>query len=505
MASSKRSSILFVTKEDTEGVLKAPAGVDATVLNDGFSFSPALETIESEELKNSIGASKTFATKQTPSASIPKYAKGSGVEGQAPDYGVMIEAAMGVETVNSTEYSTDVGSTAGDTSSRAVVKLTSAEAGNYSLGQALLIKDDVNGYSIRNVYGTDGDTDLTLNYNLSTAPASGKGLGKAVHYAPASSGHPTYSAHLYQSDSGSAFHEAMAGCRTSSVGYTFTANELGSVEFSVEGIEFFYNPITIDASNDTLDFVDDLGVNTAALEHKSYALVSDLVAAVESRMNGASADTITASFDQSTGKVTIASDGTTFELTSTGANTAFGELGYSTLGDATGATSYEADNALSYDPDVAPSYDASEPQLVRKMEVMFGDYFNTDCRNGSEIAITVDTPKTDIDDYCSESGTSESVINERTVSLSGTLALNKHEYDTFKAVLKNEEIPFMLNFGPRDDAGNWKPGLCMNFYLPSVSLTTSEIADEDDIFIINIEGTAFVGDTSLKDIHINYL
>jgi hypothetical protein len=192
VAKQTRSAVFAIREESSEGTLIAISSASQfTVLREGFSFQSGVETVDSDELVNDIGASESLVTRESPTASIPKYFKHSGVEGQAPDYSLMIKSAMGSQTTNSTEYNTVASSTAGTSAAAAVIKVDTGEGANFAKGQALLIKDGTNGYSIRNVASISSD-DLTLNYNLGAAPASGVNLGKAIHFAPAATGHPTY-------------------------------------------------------------------------------------------------------------------------------------------------------------------------------------------------------------------------------------------------------------------------------------------------------------------------
>lgn len=507
MALQTKSAVFAIKEESTEGSLIQPdLGSQFTVLRDGFSFSSSVESLSSDELVNDIGASKSFLAKETPSASIPKYFKHSGVEGQEPDYGLLIKSAMGASSVNATEYNTIVGSTAGTSSARGIVKVDSGEGVNFSKGEALLIKDGANSYSIRNVESVSTD-DLNLNFNLSNAPGTGVDLGKAIHYSPSAVGHPTFSAHLYQSGTSSAYHQAISGCRTTGMSIDFPANELSSISFDFEGIKFFLNPVEITSTTKYIDFVDDGGAKTAILDEQVYKTPIELCRAVETKMGAASIDVITCSYDNSTGKFTIASDGTTFELSwNTGTNTAnsaAAKLGFSAAGDDTGSTSYVSDNAQNYDPPVSPAFDSNDPSIVRSNELMLGDYFRNVCRKGSNVSVSVSTPKTDVDDFCSESGVSESVINEREVTFSATLLLEQHDIELFDKFINNTTTSIMFNHGPKS-GGNWVAGKCVNVYIPNASITSNVIEDSDGFQVVQVEATGFVS-ADQKDIHINFI
>lgn len=507
MANPTRSSVLFIKQETTEGTLVNPAGgSEATVLREGFTFESGTDVLTSDELVNDIGASKSVIAKETPSASVPKYFKHSGVEGQEPDWGMFLYSAMGTKEVNATEYDLVGGSTAGTTAARAVLNVDTGEGATFSKGEAVLIKDGTNGYSVRNVRSISSDA-LTINYNLPGAPALGVNLGKAIHYSPAATGHPTFSAHLYQASSGSALHQAMAGCRTTSLGIEFPANDFASITVDFEGIEFFWNPITIDASNFSIDFDDGGGEENASLTQKTYKSPIEFAAEVESKMDALTADTITVSYSNTTGKFTIATDGGTLSLLwNTGTNTATtagAELGFATAADDTGATSYVSDNAQDLDPAFTPTYDSQDPIVVRQAELLLGDFFRTDCIQANSVSFTIDTPKTDVEDFCAVSGVSESIVLSREATFSATILLNAYEAEYFDKFINNTTTELMMNAGEKV-AGNWVAGTVVNIYMANASITGHTVTDQDGLLVIELTGTGFV-DTDQKDVHINLL
>jgi hypothetical protein len=223
MAIATRSSVMAIKKEVSEGVaLKPTSGTDGYLaLQDGFSMEPSFDSLDNSELQSSIGISKPVLGLENPTASINHYIRHSGVEGTEPNMGLLFETAFGTVDIEATEYDTVAGSTAGDTTTRAKVIVDAAEGANFSRGQALLIKDGTNNYSIRNVYSISTD-DLNLSFNLSGAPASGVNLGKAVTYSPANS-HPTFTTWLFRGNGGAL--EVMTGTRVTEFGIEASAGE----------------------------------------------------------------------------------------------------------------------------------------------------------------------------------------------------------------------------------------------------------------------------------------
>jgi len=510
MAEQTKSSVIGIKEETTEGeLIDLAAGSEFTAIREGFSVQGAVETVDSDELVNDIGASASFVTKEVPTSSISKYLKHSGVEGQAPDYATLVKSAMGSQVDNATEYNTVAGSTAGTSVAAGVIKVDIGEGSSFARGQAMLVKDGANGYNIRNVRSVAGD-DLSMNFNLPSAPGTGVNLGKAVHFAPQADGHPTYSMHHYQSSSAaSSLHQAVAGCRTTSITMNMPANDLASIDFEIEGIRFYFNPVVVDVTNDKIDFVDvTAGLElTASLENKAYQSPKDFAAEVSAKMTAASTngDTMTCSFDSQTGRYTISSDGAYLDLDfATGTNAGASAdtlLGFSA--DESGFTSYTG-TPSTYSTNLTPAYDDSSQFVVKNQEFLMGDFGRIDCRDGNNFSLSIGTPKTDDDSFCAESGVSESIVLEREVTASATLVFKRHELDEFDAMINNKTTQLMFNAGEKDSAGNWEPGKCINVWMPLAKITTNTIADQDGYLIVEVEAKGFVSSTE-KDVHLNWV
>jgi len=514
MTTPTRSGVMAFKEETTEGTLIAPVAADFVPMRDGFSFQGELETIASDEMVDDIGSTKSFVAKEVPKGTFPKYLRHSGTEGTAPEYDILIKSAMGSQTDNSTEYDTIAGSTAGTSSVRGKVVVDSGEGSNYVKGQALLIKDGTNGYNIRNVYTISTD-DLNFNFNVSSAAGTGVNLGKANHFSPLADGHPTFSAYHYGQSSSADFKQGMAGCRTTSMAFEFPANGFAEVSFDYEGIEYFMNYIEIDATNNKINFIDNVAEITVTLDSGVYKSPLALAEEVASKMTTGSAasqaDTITCTFDSSAGKFAITSDGGTFELhwktgtngsdnTDTHAGTI---LGYSDAADDTGATTYTADNAQSYDPPVTPSYDDSDNIVLKDAELLIGNFDDITDRKCVNASCTVGTPKTDVPDLTAENGLDSSIVTSREITFTATIILEQHEAGLFDAFINNTTRSLMFNCGPKT-AGNWDAGKCFNLYMANASITAVTNEDNDGYRVLNVTAIGHV-DESQKDVHINFV
>lgn len=243
-----RNSVLGLKAETTEGTLVYPASAtDYVKLQDDASITENKETLDNAELTGSIGQAEPIPGLSSPSVSFSSYLKHSETEGEAPEAGPLYKSLFGSETVASTEYDTVAASTV------SLVKVDSGEGANFARGQALLVKDGVNGYAIRPIESISTD-DINLAFDLSGAPASGVDLGKAVSYAPADTGQDTLSLHMYWGNGG--LEQAISGARVLSYDITADAGQLINGSFNMEGINFFNNPIETDSSSIYVDFTE---------------------------------------------------------------------------------------------------------------------------------------------------------------------------------------------------------------------------------------------------------
>jgi hypothetical protein len=181
-----RASILAIREEATKGVLIPINNATQFIpLRPNFNLSRAVEELANEELRSGIGEVRSVQGKETVSGTYEAYLRHSGVEGQAPETSILYESALGEKVVNTIEYASAVGTN--------TAQITVTNGSNFYVGQALLIKDATNGFSIRNIRAIVGN-ELFLSFPISTAPANGTNLGKAVTYIPTADDFKTFSA-----------------------------------------------------------------------------------------------------------------------------------------------------------------------------------------------------------------------------------------------------------------------------------------------------------------------
>lgn len=502
MAIVNRSSVLALKVESTEGTPVVPTGATSYIpIEDDVAMEPGLDVLENAELKSSIGKSKSILGLENPTANFSLYLKASAVEGQAPSYGDLLEAAFGAESLIVTERDTVSGS------STTVVNVNTGEGAEFERGDALLIKDATNGYSIRPVKSISSDA-LTLGFAVSVAPATGVNLGKSVTYKPASSGHQTLSIWHYIGNGGAV--QLMAGSRVTDLSISFAAGELINASYSLEGVGYYWNPITLTATDTKLDWTDDSGTFAATLTAKTYKNPHVLAAAIQTAMNdSASADTFSVTYSNSTGKFTFVTATTVvFSLLwNTGTNTAntIGDkLGFSVAADDTGSLTYASDNPITITATHSPTYDAADPLVAKNNVCFIGDATDNVCFAASSVDFTLATPKTDILSICAESGKSGSIIQEREATVEITALLTQYDAGKFDRFMNNTDTGFLYNFGSKT-GGNWDAGKSGMLYLPTATITSYSVSNEDGLVAVNLTLTAYVDSSGNGEAYLSFV
>jgi hypothetical protein len=504
MSILQRASVFAIKEESTVGVLTAPTtGADFIPLRAGFSQTATVDQLESDELLNDIGASKSLIGLERPEGSHPAYLKNSEVQGTPPETALLYKSAFGGQVTPANERDTVAGSTAGTATTRAVLNVDTGEGVEFPVGRAVLIKDLTNGYSIRNVNSVTGDA-LSLNFNLDVAPASGVNLGRPTTFTPQASGLPSFSAWGYGGNGG--YVQAIAGCKTSEISMNLPTGEQAEVQFSYEGTSIYFNPVVVTATTKFIDFEDDGGVKAITLDEGIFKSPIAFAEHVQNKFLGTSVDVITVSYNSQTGKYTIASDGTTFELLwssgTNAANSARTKLGFNAV-DKTAATSYVSDNEADWSSPITPVYDNATNIVVKGAQLFVGTFSDNICRGFNEATINISLEQEDILSACAESGLSEKLPVSRVATLEATLVLEKHEAALFDKFINSKDIEVMLNAGAKDSSSNWVAGKCINVYMPQATLSQHDVAG-DTVVELTITARGFLSGAK-KDIYLNFI
>lgn len=492
---STKSSVLAIVKETSEGVLKKPTlATDYVALQDDFTMAPNVNNLSNAELKSSIGISKPIAGAEAPTASLSHYLRHSGVEGQAPNYGAVLEACLGAVSTAGTEYNTVASSTV------SVIKVDTGEGVNFERGEALLIKDSTNGYRIRCIDSISSD-DLTIGFNVPNAPGTGVNLGKCVLYKPANASHPTLSLWHYLGNGGAI--QAMGGARVTSASFDISSGELINASYSLEGVNFYFDPIEVVTGSNKVQFDIGAGNVTATVPVGMYKTPHDLASAVLSAIQAAAAGTYTFAYSNTTGKFTLTKSTGTLDVDwLTGTDSIGATLGFTA--DDTGALTYTGDVAISFASPQTPTFDDSDPLAAKDNEVMIGTATDYACFKASTVNMTIDTPKADILSVCSASGIQGSIINSREVTISVTALIEQYDASKFEAFRTNADTKFQYSFGTKS-GGNWIAGKSGALYCPTATISSFSIQDNDGLAELSLELKAYVNADGEGEVYISFV
>ena len=502
MSIQSRNSVLAIMPEVTESTPVVPAGAtDFIALQDDFSMEPAFENLENSELKSSLGSAKSIVGLEGPTASFSHYLRHSGVNAQAPNYNELLKTAFGNESASAAEYNTVAASTT------SVIKVDAGEGASYERGEALRIQDATNGFNIRPIDSVSTD-DLSVAFAVPVAPGVGVELGRAITYTPANTDHQTLTVWHYVGNSGAI--QMMAGARVTEMSISIAAGELINASYSLEGVEYSFDPIEITATDIYLDFTDDNATFAAVISADMYKDPHELAAALTTSMNTVqTAETHSVTYSDSTGKFTVATSTSALLslLTNTGgnaANTVMDKLGFLTAADQTGATSYVSDSAQDWSAPYTPSLDSSDPLVAKANECLIGEVDDTTCFEASSVDFTLTDTKRDILSICAASGKSGSIINAREVTVSVSALINQHDADAFRRMRENSDTRFCY-IGGTKTGGNWDAGKCFCLYLPTATVTSMSLTDDDGLVALEMELAAFVNDNGEGEVYLSFV
>jgi hypothetical protein len=495
-----KKTVVGIKKEVTEGTPVAPAGAGEYIaIQDDFALTPEVEILTNAELKGSLAPAKGILGSEAPSASFSHYLRASGAVGTAPNFGPLLESCLGAVAVAATERDTVASSTT------SIIKVDTGEGADFRRGQALLIKDATNGHRIRCVESVSGD-DLTLGFNVPTAPGTGVNLGRAVLYYPVNEGHPTVTLYQYLGNGGAV--QMLSGGRVTDASFQLDAGQLINGSYTVEGIEYFFNPIEITTSTRFIDWTDDDGTAAASIPAKVYKSPDELALALAAAMNAETSETITVTYSNATGKFTIAATGSVFSLLwQSGTNTANSigtKLGFLVAANDTGATSYVSDNAVNLAAPHVPTFDNSDPLTAKDNEVMLGDATDFACFQASSVSFGISTPKADKLSVCAASGKSGSIVTERTGTITISALLDQYDTSKFEKFRKNENVKFQYSFGVKS-GGAWVPGKCGALFAPTASISSISVTNQDGLVAVDIELTTYADDQGRNELFVNFL
>lgn len=236
--SIKNNTKVAINLEVTEGTYVPPvAGSDfISPLSDGLEFSPAQELLDRNNLNSSIGKSTPRSGMKSVTGNLPVEAKANGIEGAEPEYGLLIEAALGAKRQVTTTTIDDAD--AGGPHTTTTMFLLDGDDGKYNIGDIVHVK--VTGdHHVSPIVSTTtgaGNVSVTLLVPADNAFTDGDVISAITTYLPANSGHPTFSMTKYIED---ARREQAAGCRISTMSLNnFVTGQVADWGFNYEGLNW---------------------------------------------------------------------------------------------------------------------------------------------------------------------------------------------------------------------------------------------------------------------------
>ena len=230
--SIKNNTKIAIMEEVTEGTFVVPASGSNFIqaIADGVSMDPSKELLE----RDLLGAGLSKETPRTGlwsvSGTISVEAKANGVEGEAPEYGLLLESGLGNKRSAVTKTSSD---TDGGTYSDTVICFDLVDVDVYNVGDTLLIKraGEFHRSPIKSIAGNE----VTL---LVADPAGafvdGLEVGALTTYLPADEDHKAVSISKYIED---AVLESAVGCKVKSIAFSgFETGAMAKFDFGFEGL-----------------------------------------------------------------------------------------------------------------------------------------------------------------------------------------------------------------------------------------------------------------------------
>lgn len=500
MAESTRKSRLAI-KEETAGIPVAPtSGSDYLAVQSGYSLKPNIAKIENAELKAGLGASKPVLGLENPEASLSHYIYGSGTAGVEPETGPLMKGVFGSVVVASTEYNI-LSATAGTSSVPATITLNTGEGANFQRGQAVMIKYP-SGSILRNVEDVTGDV-LTLSFNLpNTTGLVGTGLGKAILYKAASDDSlPSLSVWDYRANGGAV--QMMSGSKVTEFGIEAKAGEAINSSYSLKGVSYYFNPVEINATSDTIDFTGDAGLKSASLAHDFYKDPIQAASALATAMTSvAGGQTISVVYSNSTGKFTVSATGALFSVNWASTTNSLGAKFGFTAND-TGSLSYVSDVAQSLVSPQTPVLDGQDPLVAKSNSVLLGEFFDNYCVDSGSISFKLSNEIKDVKSFCADSGISEKIPSARTVSIAIDIVLKSAEAKWFDKFYSNKETRFAYAFGPKS-GGSFQEGKSGVLYIPKCTISEFSVDDQDGYAIIKLNLAAYTA-SGENEVYFNYI
>lgn len=227
-----KDSLIALKKETIEGVYVAPAaGTDFQQPNsDKFELVPSKEWNETGRITGNIGQSKPRGGIKKCEFQAGYELRGSGVIGQAPQWGLLLESLLGT-AVQIMSASATI--TAGATSS--VLPMSGADVSKFVVGMPVMIQKP-NAWFLSVVASIQAGVSITISPAAPYTPATSVIVSQAMVYQPANVGHPSISASIYW---GNKILQKGSGIKINSMSLSnYKTGKIPMLDFAGPGINY---------------------------------------------------------------------------------------------------------------------------------------------------------------------------------------------------------------------------------------------------------------------------
>jgi len=231
---TRKSAVIYVTEEVTEGTAVDPTlGSQAVgVLEDNFELNPEKELVERNNLTSSIAQTIPRTGIKTSSVTLGVEGASSDTEGSEPDYGLLMQSALGATRSSSAAVTSGTGHTT------TTVNIDDTDISEFSVGDIVVIKESGAYHTspIAAVDATPGSANITLLVAGGASFSDAVEIAKFTTYYGESSGHKSLTVTKFLED---AIKTQAAGCKVSSLSLEgFETGQLSSFVFGLTGLGF---------------------------------------------------------------------------------------------------------------------------------------------------------------------------------------------------------------------------------------------------------------------------
>ncbi len=516
-----RGKVAAVIGKKEEGALLEPTlGKHFVALQADFSITPNFETTENLEIRDDIMAAKPVISGENPSGTFSHYMTGSGVEGEETEYAPMVESCFGAKRFITTEHTTIAGSTV------SYLNVSDDALADYAKGDAVLVKDEVNGWSMRPIKNRDlTNKRLVLAFDLEEAPAAGVKLGLHITYYPTTSLQPVFD--VWEFFSAGSGNQNIANNRVTSMTITADANGQINTTFAFEGTSYRMNQdydATWELQDDRNTIVVAYGTSLGdsvnlVLANKIYNSGTELATELQLKLRaltGPGLSALTVSYSEDVRKfLFLNASGFAFDFADTASDDGMAAL----LGfedDKRTATATVADGLVSknaakpstlnykiYLP-LKPEYDGQPPVIAKDQRLFLGESDNNVCLDAISVTLTINTPTTTIYSICAENAIFAKLLTSRDATLTVSAILQDDDQRFFSKFKNGDTVPFAFMGGQKRNL-RWVPGNIFTAYGSEAVINSFSLAESDGIYTLDMDLVCYSPGDGSGSIFLSYL